>query len=191
MIQRKVESAGKVALSQGHRDPRKEKEPNAGQRKESRCGQGDIFGSLENHAAGGFPLVEGEECGSGGGLKYVVDTFTCQGGALEVFASTNLCPSLVAFFGRNELQRLLTHFFDGQGIFTEIFLKPDEDDWDAGASLVRFFDPLCPNVNDWYCMLGVPRRTLCLTLDNESGVSTENPMRRTCAFEYASGRSRS
>lgn len=33
--------------------------------------------------------------------------------------------------------------------------------------------------------------TLCLTLSSESGVSTENPIRMTCAFEYARGRSRS
>ena len=33
--------------------------------------------------------------------------------------------------------------------------------------------------------------TLCLTLSRESGVSTEKPIRMTCAFEYASGRNRS
>lgn len=33
--------------------------------------------------------------------------------------------------------------------------------------------------------------TLCFTLSNESGVSTENPIRMTCAFEYAKGRNRS
>lgn len=33
--------------------------------------------------------------------------------------------------------------------------------------------------------------TLCLTLSSESGLSTEKPIKMTCAFEYASGRSRS
>jgi hypothetical protein len=33
--------------------------------------------------------------------------------------------------------------------------------------------------------------TLCLTLSSESGVSTEKPIRMTCALEYASGRNRS
>ena len=32
---------------------------------------------------------------------------------------------------------------------------------------------------------------LCLTLSRESGVSMENPINMTCAFEYAKGRSRS
>jgi len=147
MIQRNVESTGEVALKPRLSRSKKRKQnqkSNAGQRKESQCGHGNTIGSLENHAAGAFPLVEGEQRGSGGGLEYVVDTFACQGGALEVFTSPDLRPGLIAFFGRYELQRLLTHFFDGQGIFAEIFLEPDQDDWDAGASLIRFFDPLCP-----------------------------------------------
>lgn len=101
-----------------------------------------LVGLLENHAAGAFPLVESEQRGSGGGFEYVVYTLASQGGALEVFASTNRRPGLVAFLGRHELERLLAHFFDGQGIFAKIFLESDQDDWDTGASLVRFFDPL-------------------------------------------------
>lgn len=34
-------------------------------------------------------------------------------------------------------------------------------------------------------------RTLCFTLSNESGVSTEKPINMTWALEYASGRNRS
>ncbi len=39
--------------------------------------------------------------------------------------------------------------------------------------------------------VGTALPTLCLTLSSESGVSTEKPMRMTCAFAYASGRNRS
>lgn len=33
--------------------------------------------------------------------------------------------------------------------------------------------------------------TLCLTLSSESGLSTEKPIKMTCALEYARGRNRS
>lgn len=33
--------------------------------------------------------------------------------------------------------------------------------------------------------------TLCFTLSSESGVSTEKPIKMTCALEYARGRNRS
>ncbi|KAK4922814.1 hypothetical protein LTR66_016571, partial [Elasticomyces elasticus] len=77
-------------------------------------------GSLEKHTAGAFP--RNQQRGSGGGLKHVVDTFACQRRALKVFSSAKLQSCLVAFFGRHEVERFLTHSFHGQGIFAKILL---------------------------------------------------------------------
>lgn len=108
----------------------------------SQCGYVRIVKSLENHAAGAFPLVKSQQRRSGGGLEDVVDTFTRQRRAFEVFAGSNLCSGLVAFFGCHESERLLAHFLDSQGIFAEVFLQTDEDDRHTWASFLCFFDPL-------------------------------------------------
>lgn len=102
----------------------------------------DTVQSLENHAARFLPLVKGQQRRAGGRFEDVVDTLARQRRALEVFAGSNLCCRVVAFFGRHELERLLAHLLDSQWIFAKIFLQPDQDDRHAWASFLCFADPL-------------------------------------------------
>lgn len=67
------------SVSQVHRIPSRE-QPNAGQRNDVAmwlCAH--EVESLENHAAGGFPLVEGQQRRSGGGLEDIVHALARQG----------------------------------------------------------------------------------------------------------------
>jgi hypothetical protein len=46
------------------------------------------------------------------------------------------------FSGGDKALGFLADFFNGDWVFSEIFLEADEDDWYVWTSLVSFFNPL-------------------------------------------------
>lgn len=147
-----------------------------------------LYTILQNDtAAGVFPLLKCEEGSSGSRFEHIVDALPAQTRAFEISLGSDLSSDALAVVCSDESQRLFAHLLDGDRVIAQIFLQSNKDDGYTFAKASSFLDPL-----EWQRHISIKsfhhtrdgrHRTLCLTLSRESGVSTENPIRMTCALE--------
>jgi len=111
--------------------------------------------------------------------------------ALVAASNTSSTPSPVKLEHSRYFRAPMTSFISLPSLYVvNLWLFFRISSWAIGSSLRSFFNATS--------MIGTPGHRsrassahLCLTFSSESGVSTLKPMRMTCAFEYASGLSRS
>lgn len=143
--------------------------------------------SQDDAAATALALFERQESGPGCSFKHIIHALAAQARTLQISLGADVSCDGLAVVLRDESHRLFAHLLDSDRVFSQVLLQADEDDGDASAQSGRFLDPLYRVTRQLRVNLqgtAMPgRRTLCLTLSSESGVSTEKPTRITCAFE--------
>ena len=101
---------------------------------------------LEDHAATrALAFLESQQRSSRCGFEDIVNPFAGQRRAFEVFSCANGLSNVARVFGRDEALGAFAHFFDGDWVFSKIFLQPDEDDGDTWTAFLCFFHPLRNN----------------------------------------------
>ena len=91
-------------------------------------------------------LARGEEGGTGGVLKDLLDTVSRPGGALKVFVGADLLRDSVTLLLGHGLLLVLGELLDGLLVVSQIPLAADEDDGQSLAEVQDLGNPLLLDV---------------------------------------------
>jgi hypothetical protein len=93
-------------------------------------------------AATALTLFESQQSSTGSRLENIVDTLATQAGAFQISLCANFSRDRLSIVFRDESHRLLAHFLNRNGVFSKILLQANENDGNAGAQSLSFFNPL-------------------------------------------------